>query len=384
MTRTSIIKIAALVLYPLNLAPGQRYRIEQWAPHLEAQGITVEMLPFADEALMRWLHQPGHSGAKVTGLARCLGRHVRWLFDLRGYDAIYLFRAASIVGPALLERVLPWLGRPVIYDFDDAIYLLHTTAANRAFGWLKCPGKTARLCRLSSHVVVGNSYLAQYARQHNERVTVIPSSVDTDAYATGYKNTAPGRAIVGWTGSSTSQTYLESFAPLLRALHQRREIEFHVISDRQPELPNVPVIWHRWSPETEITDLARFDVGIMPMPDDEWARGKCAMKALLYMALGIPTVCSAVGTNVEVIQHGANGLLARTDEEWLACLESLIDDAALRQRLGTAGRQTIEERYSMRHCAALFADVIRDTLAQHEAQRESKRWFLLKSKNSAP
>lgn len=383
MNGKSSLKVAALVPYPLNLAPGQRYRIEQWAPHLEAQGIRVEMLPFADEALMRWLYQPGHYGAKAIGLARCLGRRVRLLSDLRAYDAIYLFRAASIVGPAWLEYVLPWLRRPVIFDFDDAIYLLHTTAVNRSFGWLKFPGKTASLCRLSSHVVVGNGYLAEYARRYNQRVTVIASSVDTHAYIANGQNASHERVVVGWTGSSTSQTYLERFAPVLNALHQRRAVKFHVISDRQPAMPGVPVIWHRWSPETEITDLRRFDIGIMPMPDDQWARGKCAMKALLYMAMGIPTICSAVGMNVEVIQHGENGLLAANDEEWLACLQRLIDDAELRQRLGAAGRQTIEDRYSMKRCAALFAAVLRDTVTTQDAPRENTRWLLQKSKNNA-
>jgi glycosyltransferase involved in cell wall biosynthesis len=386
MTRKTTLKIGALIPYPLNVAPGQRYRIEQWAEYLEEQGIEVEMLPFADEALMRSLHQPGAYWAKASGLTKCFARRVRLLFSLRKYDALYLFRAISIVGPAWLEQVLPWLGRPVIFDFDDAIYHLHTTTANRAFGWLKFPGKTASLCRLSSHVIVGNGYLADYARQHNAAVTVIPSSVDTDAYSAQKKESkkeSNDKLIVGWTGSSTSQTYLESFAPLLKELSQRCGVEFHVISDRKPVMPGVPVVWHRWSPATEISDLARFDIGIMPMPDDQWSRGKCAMKALLYMAMGIPTVCAAVGMNVEVIQHGENGLLARTDEEWLAALQSLIDDAALRQRLGAAGRKTIEEHYSMRHCAEHFAQVIRETLVRQNETKEVKRWLLQKFRNSA-
>lgn len=377
------IKIGALIPYPLNIAPGQRFRIEQWEPYLQVQGITLEMLPFADEALMQLLHQPGKQAAKAMALTAGLLRRIRLLADVQRYDAIYLFRAASIVGPAVLESALSLLRRPIIFDFDDAIFHLHTTAANRYFGWLKFPGKTASICRLSSHVVVGNSYLAEYARQYNENVTVIPSSVDTDSYATARKKESQGRVIVGWTGSSTSQTYLESFAPLLRELMRQRDVELHVISDRKPEMPGVPTVWYRWSSETEITDLARFDIGIMPMPDDQWSRGKCSMKALLYMAMGIPTICSAVGMNREVIQHNENGFLASTNEEWLGCLTALIDDAALRQRLGAAGRRTIEAQYSMRHCAAQFANVIRETVANHRAQQEVGRWYLKKSKNNA-
>jgi glycosyltransferase involved in cell wall biosynthesis len=267
----------------------------------------------------------------------------------------------------LLERFIALLGRPVIYDFDDAIFKLHTTEANRGFGWLKFPGKTATICRISSHVVVGNSWLADYARQFNRRVSVIPTSIDTEYYRPVSKNGPNGRVILGWTGSSTSQTHLEMFAPLLRELTRRPDVELRVISNREPVLPGIDYVWRPWSAESETDELLHFDLGIMPMPDDEWARGKCALKALQYMAMGIPTVCSAVGANVEVIQHGENGLLAGTDEEWVSSLESLIANPALRKRLGLMGRRTVEERYSMRRCAELFAQVVRSAVNHHSS-----------------
>ncbi|MBS1807109.1 MAG: glycosyltransferase family 4 protein [Acidobacteria bacterium] len=377
------LSICALVPYPPNTTPSQRFRIEQWMPYLREAGIGVDLLPFVNEELMRMLHQPGLPITKAAHFAMAFARHCSEITRTYRYDALLIHRTACVAGPALLERLVKLFNCPIIYDFDDAIFHLHTTTANRYFGWLKFPGKTASICRLSSHVVVGNQYLADYARQHNAQVTVIPSSVDTNFYNPRQKKESQERVIVGWTGSSTSQTYLESFAPLLRELLRQREVELHVISDRRPEMPGVPLHWHRWSPETEITDLARFDIGIMPMPDDLWARGKCSMKALLYMAMGIPTICSAVGMNREVIQHGQNGLLANTDEEWLHCLKTLIDDVALRKRLGDAGRKTIEERYSMQRCAALFANVIRDVVTKHNTQVVNKKWFLLKSKNNA-
>jgi len=376
------ISVGALVPYPPNTTPSQRFRIEQWMPHLKEAGVTVDLLPFVDEELMQILHQPRSPMAKAAHVARAFARRCSDVAGMHRYDAVLIHRGACIAGPAFLERLVRLFNCPVIYDFDDAIFHLHTTAANRYFGWLKFPGKTASICRLSSHVIVGNQYLAEYARQYNEHVTVIPSSVDTNAYDPKQKKELSARVVVGWTGSSTSQTYLENFAPLLRDLLRRRDVELHVISDREPEMPGVPLRWHRWSPETEINDLACFDIGLMPMPDDQWSQGKCSMKALLYMAMEIPTICSAVGMNREVIRSGENGLLAKTHEDWLYCLMALIDDAGLRQRLGAAGRQTIEDRYSMRRCAALCATVIRDTVAKQTAPREVKRWFLLKSKNN--
>lgn len=356
------VSVCALVPYPPGTTPSQRFRIEQWLPYLEEQGIAVELFPFADEHLMELLHKPGHRAAKVLANANRFAHRFVEATRTRRYDAVLIHRAACIAGPALLERLVGLLGRPVIYDFDDAIFKLHTTQANRRFGWLKFPGKTATICRISSHVVVGNAWLAEYARRFNQHVTIIPTSIDTDDYRPEKKNGSNGRVVVGWTGSSTSQTHLEMFAPLLRDLTTRRDVELRVISDREPVLPGIDYVWRRWSAQSEVDELSHFDIGIMPMPDDEWSRGKCAAKALQYMGMGIPTVCSAIGANCEVIQHGENGLLAATSSEWVAHLEALVDNPPLRKRLGMMGRRTVEERYSMRRCADLFAGVVREAV----------------------
>jgi len=364
------ISVCALVPYPPERVPSQRFRLEQWLPALQRAGIEVELRPFADERLMEVLHQPGRPVAKAAALAAAFARRIADVAAAPRYDAVVIHRAACLVGPALLERALKLLNCPVIFDFDDAIFALHTTAANRRFGWLKFPQKTAAICRISSHVVVGNEFLADYARQFNDRVTIIPTSIETDRYRALRKshNGNGQRVVIGWTGSSTSQTYLEMFAPVLREFMRHRDVELRVISDREPDLPGIPYVWQSWTAETEIELLRGFDIGIMPMPDDQWARGKCAMKALQCMALGIPTVCSAVGANREVIRHGENGLLAGTPEEWMVNLKSLVDDPSLRERLGQAGRQTVEDRYSARRCAKAFAEVVRETIGERNAR----------------
>lgn len=347
--------------YPAGTSPSQRFRIEQWIPDLEEAGIAVDLVPFVDDRLMRLLHRSGRGFSKAWLGTAALLRRIQTLARLPSYDAVLVHRAACLFGPALLERAIA-RRHPLLFDFDDAIWLLHTTKANRALGWLKFPGKTAILCRRSTYVVAGNEHLAAYARRFNPRVAVVPSSVDTDVFRPRPRPEGRTAVVVGWTGSSTSQDHLEGFAPVLRMLLQRRDVELRVHSDREPALPGVPVVWRRWSAATEAEELAAFDIGIMPMPDDEWSRGKCAMKALLYMAAGVPAICSAVGTNNEVISHGENGMLVSTPEEWLASLEALVDDPALRTRLGAAGRATVEARYSRRHCAALFARTLRSAV----------------------
>jgi glycosyltransferase involved in cell wall biosynthesis len=367
------ISVCALVPYPPDTTPSQRFRIEQWIPHLAAKGIRVDTFPFADESMLRLMPKPGRRLAKATAnLTRFFARFSD-VVAARNYDVVLIHRAVCIIGPAILERFLTAFGRPVIYDFDDAIFLLHTTDANRRFAWLKFPGKTASICRISSHVVVGNSYLADYARKHNQRVTVVPTSVDIDRYQPRRGNRANGRFVVGWTGSSTSQTYLEAFVPVLRRLVALGDIELRVHSDREPVLPGVPYEWRPWSTENEVEELAQFDIGIMPMPVEEFALGKCAMKALLYMAMGIPAVCSAIGANLEVIQNGENGLLASTSEEWISHIEKLKADPALVGRLGAAGRKTVEEQYSMRRSAELFSQVVLSVIGDRQSVVSSKQ-----------
>jgi len=362
------ISVFGFVPYALGTTPSQRFRIEQWLPYLKAEGIEVHLVPFADELLMERLRRPGHLFRKATSLINAFLLVTGRALSSWKHDVILIHRAICVAGPAILERFVASIRRPVIFDFDDAIWMLHTSAANRRFGWLKFPGKTATICRLCTRVVVGNTFLAEYARHYNPAVTIVPTSIDIDLYRPARKPHSQGRVIIGWTGSATSQTHLEMFAPVLREFFSRNDAELRILSNREPELPGIPHVWRPWSADTEVAEIAQFDVGIMPMPDDRWSLGKCALKALQYMAMGIPAVCSPVGANREVIQHGQNGLLAATPDEWLAQLTTLIQDPTLRDNLGAAARRTIEEKYSASRCAAQFAQVVRETITTRPSQ----------------
>ncbi len=363
------IRVIALVPYPAETTPSQRFRIEQWMPYLADLGIQVDLIPFADQRLMSLLPLPGRQLKKAAALSAAFLRTASRIGEAYRYDVVFIHRAVSIVGPAALERLIPLMRRPIIFDFDDAIYRLHTTRANRFFGWLKFPGKTKTICRLSNHVVVGNHYLADYARQFNPNVTVVATSVDTQRYQVVPREGEPKRIVIGWSGSSTSQTYLESFVPVLAPILADLDAEFRVVSNRRPDLGSISFDWRPWSPETEVQEIAQFDIGIMPMPDEEWALGKCALKALQYMAVGAAPVCSALGANCEVIRHGQNGFLATTPDDWRASLQELVCDSALRRRLGSAARETVEQDFSMTRCASRFAQVVRQTLAQSQERR---------------
>lgn len=355
------VSICALVPEMYDTAPSQRYRIEQWEPFLKQKNINIDYYSFSDENLRKIIYQQGQISTKIKELLKANIRRTQQILKAKSYDVVFLHRAASMVGPAWLERLLKLMNRPIIYDFDDAIFIPHTSDANKLFSWAKFAGKTSAICRLSSAITVGNEWLAEYALQFNKNVTVIPSSVNTDVYVPIIKKTSE-KVVIGWTGSSTSQTHLEMFASLLKKAVEKYPVEIHIHSDREPNLKDIPFVWHKWSPENEVEIISKFDIGIMPLPEDEWSKGKCSMKALLYMSLGIPAVCSDIGANREVIKNGENGFLAGSVEEWLEKLGKLVSDEKLRLDMGQLARETIVEKYSMKVCAELFADVVFNTV----------------------
>lgn len=355
------VKLCALMLYPHNTIPGQRYRLEQWEEFLNKEGIRIDYYTFTDHKLLKLMPQPGQTVGKIVGMGKAFFRRFGQLFTLKNYDVILIYRAAAAAGPAFFERLIKLTGKPIIYDFDDAIFLTHTHESNKLFGWAKFAKKTNSICRLSDTVTVGNEWLADFARRHNPNVKIIPSSVDTKIYTPKPKRNNE-KIVVGWTGSSTSQTHLEKFVPLLREISQKLPIEIHIHSDRSPELEDVPFVWHKWSPETEVEIISKFDIGIMPMPDDKWSLGKCSMKALLYMSLAVPTVCSDIGMNRQVIKHGENGFLAKTDDEWFNAIQTLVNNRDMREKMGDKSRETVVEKYSMEICARKFAEVVFETI----------------------
>jgi len=202
------------------------------------------------------------------------------------------------------------------------------------------------MVRNADSVVAGNGYLAELARRYNSRVTVVPSVVDLGDYTKDVcGNDEP---IIGWIGTRINLMYLHAIVPALRRVTERNpEVRIKIVCDSDLEVPGLPIVNKRWSRAEEAGDLASFRVGIMPLPNDPWARGKCAVKILQYFAASVPVVCSPVGTNVEVVEDGHNGYFARSETEWVKRIEELLNDAPTRARLARAGRATVEERYSV-------------------------------------
>lgn len=352
-----MIRALAMIPYSRDRVPGQRFRIEQWAPLLHSEGVEVVFSPFLSAAAMDVLYRPGHMTRKAGEILK--GYLKRCTEALRGpsADVVFIYREAALLGPPLLEGLLA-RRTPLVLDFDDAIYLVDTSPANAWSRVFKSKGKTEAICRLASHVTVGNEFLAKFARRHARGVTVVPTTIDTNLYDVQPRPENP-RPVVGWSGSATTLPYVATLASALQRLSARQEFEFRVIGG-EIQVEGVPVQCKPWQPGTEINDLRDFDVGLMPLSDDEWSQGKCGLKALQYMALGIPPVVSPVGVNTSIVRDGINGFHARTEEEWVDRIALLLSDESLRRRIGTEARRTVEQSYSHRVHAPRIARVLRE------------------------
>lgn len=357
-------------IYDTN--PSQRFRIEQWEPLLRRMGVEVTFRPFESPELHAVLYKPGMVRQKLTHVARAFARRASEVRDLRHYNAVYVLREMALLGPPLFERAVARSGVPFIFDFDDAVFVPYVSPANGYLSYLKFPGKTRTICRLAAHVLAGNAYLADYARRVNDRVTVVPTTIDTEKYAFEERG-SDDPPVIGWSGSYSTAQHLDTIRPALQRLARSHRFRLRVIGAPGYRVEGVDVEAMPWRAETEVADLRRIDIGIMPLPDEPWSRGKCGLKALQYMALGIPTVCSPVGVNSEIIREGENGHLAATGDEWVEKLTLLLRSAELRGRLGRAGRATVEERYSAEGQAPRVFQVIESVVREAGERRAGAR-----------
>lgn len=351
-------KVLFLVPYPTQGA-SNRYRVEQYLPYLKREGIKYSLRPFWTDFAYRSLYKNGRYFSKLFFFICGTISRIFQIFGIIRYDMVFIHREAYPIGGAFFETIISILKKPIIFDFDDAIFLPASSRPNNFIERFKNPNKVVSIIRRSKYVISGNSFLANFALHYNHSVVVIPTPIDTDKYFPTARKPAD-KIIIGWIGSATTVAFLEPMRGIFTSLsRQFPDIRFKIVGGDFSIDGLSNIVTKPWSIEDEIDDLKGFDIGIMPMPENDWTNGKCGFKAILYMSMGIPCVCSAVGMNKEIIKEGVNGFLANTQEEWVEKLSCLVADPKLRQRLGAEGRRTVEERYSLRANAPKFLEAIK-------------------------
>ena len=338
-----------------HLGPSSRVRLYQYLPYLTSQGIHVTVANLFENDYIKDLYagRRRHFSAIIGAYIRRLG----YLLKSRDFDLLWIEYEIFPWLPALGETILASLDIPYVVEYDDAVfhrYNMHPRTIIRAL----LGAKIDAVMRRAALVIVGNDYLGEYARRAGaKRVEYIPSVIDFDRY---YSKPQPENPVftIGWIGSPVTAKYLHLVHPALVEICKNGSACLVLVGSGQLELDGVPAEIHKWYEETEVDEIQSFDIGIMPMPDEAWAQGKCGYKLIQYMACARPVIASPVGVAREIIEDSRNGFLATTTTDWVEAFCVLRDNHGLREKMGNAGRIKVERQYSIQVTAPLLASLL--------------------------
>jgi glycosyltransferase involved in cell wall biosynthesis len=354
-----ILKILILTKYD-SMGASSRLRSLQYLPWIVECSLKCTLHAMFNDQQLIGRYQTGRY--KVLDVLLAYGARVKALASRKFFDVLWIEKEALQWFPLWLELLL-LRGTPFVLDYDDAVfhnYDKHRSPLVRFFYGSRIDGLMAK----AALVIAGNSYLAQRAQQAGaRRVEIIPTVIDLNRYPLASRKKASDldklRRIV-WIGTPATVHYLVLLADALRELSKRKPFVIRVIGGGQVVMPGVPVEFVKWSESSEVESIASCDVGIMPLKDSLWERGKCGYKLIQYMACSLPVVASPIGVNTEIVQHGVNGYLANTTAEWVDALEALLTDSALCSRMGKAGRQAVEDKYCIQKTGPKMAELLKE------------------------
>ena len=342
-----------------RLGASSRLRFLQYLPYLEKRGFTVTIRPFFGDNYLRGLFE---GKVPVSSVLKSYITRVVTMLGAQRFDAIWMEAELLRWLPAWVEERLFPSDVPLIVDYDDAIF--HWYEMQRFPGVCRLLGKKInRIMAMADLVVVGNDYLGKRAQLAGaRRIEKIPTVVDIDRYFVPVRN-VNSRLTVGWIGTPATAKFLYHIAAALRAIVDVFGVRIVAVGANPQQLQGLPVEVRPWLESTEVAEIQDFDIGVMPLPDEPYERGKCGYKLIQYMACGKPVVASPVGMNIEIVQHGENGFLATSIDEWVDALSRLIEDPQLRFRMGQAGRSMVESAYSLQMQAPRLEGMLRSVIS---------------------
>ena len=353
-----------LTKYPLAGA-SSRYRVYQYLPYLDAAGIAYRVQPFMTPRMYRTVNRAGAAPAKALHTAWAVARRTAAVLGAGAYDLVFLQRECLPFGAPWLERLLHRRGTPLIFDYDDALFLFKPSTHTPLADAFKRPHRIVEIFRLVDCVLAGNDWLRARAGEHCADARTFHVAEDLQRYPARPARRKDADVVLGWLGSPSTEKYLAAIREPLRQLcRERPGLRLRIVGGGRFADAEIPVEHASWSLDTEAAQLHGFDIGLMPLPLEEWSLGKSGGKARTYMAAGLPAVCTGIGYNSELIRDGETGFLVREAEQWRQVLLRLIDDQALRERVGAAARQDVEARFSLQQQGPRFVEILREVAAR--------------------
>lgn len=361
-------RMLILCPFPIGVAAGQRLKYEQYFDDWRAMGIDIDVSSFMDMTLWKVAYERGHMPTKLLGVLRGHLRRMRDMLRVHEYDIVYVFMWVTPFGTSIFERLTRFFAKQLVFDVEDNVLVEQSLPKaynpNAIARWIKGPDKQRYLIRKSDHVITSSPFLNDFCLAMNERkrCTYISSSVDTDRFLPANNYDKADKPTIGWTGTFSSKIYLDLLRGVFTQLAKEVPFKLRVIGNFDYALEGVDLEVVRWSAEREVEDLQAIDIGVYPLPIDDWVLGKSGLKAIQYMAFGLPLVATEVGTTPLLITHDVNGLLVKTEDDWLHALKRLLQDAALRRRLGTAARADAVKNYSTKAIATQYKQIVGNLL----------------------
>jgi glycosyltransferase involved in cell wall biosynthesis len=349
--------ILVICPYPLDTVPGQRLKYEQYLDFLRSQGYSITVHSFFDQRTYQILYRSGNILQKIFGVMRGFVNRVALLRRVYRSSGVYIFLNVAPLGPPWLEWLYLRFSRHTIYDIDDMVHMLRTTKANRIAQIFKSSSRYFMLMRGADHVITCTPALDELARRYNSSTTDISSTINTSVYMPVNTYINNRELVIGWSGSHSTAPYLHLIDDVLLELRRSFSFKLLVMGANGFELSGVNVELVPWSASAEVSTLQRIDIGVYPLPCDTWVQGKSGLKALQYMALGIPTVATAIGCNDRIIEDGVSGFLVSNSEQWIARLSQLLSDPELRYTVGKNARERVERFYSVEANRSVYLSV---------------------------
>ncbi len=337
-----------------SLGASSRYRFYQYIPYFQEQGWETTIQPLLGDRYINFLYKKGR--LPFFEIVKKYAERIGYLLNKKKYDIIWLQQEAFPWLPAWIERFFLKSDTPIIVDYDDAFFHRYDQSKH-PFIRFTLGKKIDKVMSIADVVIVGNEYLANRAKENNDKnVIIVPTVVDINRYRT-VGSTIDHPFTVGWIGSPQTVKYVKNIQNVLQELSEQRDVRIVMVGAGEHNFDNSSFEIRKWSESTEVADIQSFDIGIMPLLDSPWEKGKCGFKLIQYMACGKPVIASPVGVNVNIIIDGVNGYLAKDKEEWIKYLRILKGDASLRNKMGIEGRKLVEEKYSLQVIAPVLVQI---------------------------